>query len=949
MSILETFKDPPRRYGPVPFWFLNERLEPGRLQWQVRQMESQHVYGAVMHARPGLVTPYLSEEWFAAIGAILQQARECGMEMWIYDEYPWASGMAEYRVPRLHPDFRIRALDRLERVEEGPAAVEWDVRTELPSDCAGLVGAVLTPMLDGRVTGAGTDVSRHLEDGALRLELPGGAWHLAVFFERLSWNPYGDGFGRLPVTDLMHPRAVEEFIRLTHEEYRRRFPEHLGATITATFTDEPPADTPGWSRVFREEFHRRKGYDILPFLPMLWHDGGPLTGKVRVDFDDVKGQLYEESFFGALERWSESAGIASTGHLLLEETLPLHQRFMGDYFRAMRRLHYPGIDYIFPGVIPAVVPKMAASVANLYGRERVMSECFALTGWDFDFEHMKWMTDWQLVNGVNLLVPHAFFYSITEDEPIPSIPDDLGFRWYDCPPSMFYQQPYWDYYSAYSDYLRRCCWLLCQGEHDNGGLGIYYPIETVQAEIEPVKEHTNSHAFEIPGTWMTADYLWEGSSPERTDAHFRAAANGLRAAGLDFDIIDDDSLREARVSDGRLEMRGCRRIRALVLPRTRWISAEVYRRILEFWRSGGLVVATGSLPSRAVEGPERDREVSEISRTIFGVAPARLDRTLEEGEPETVPAALSALWFERPDAALAQALRDAGIGDFSSDCPDLFCQHRRAGDVDIYFLFHFSPQPRRDVEVELKGRGRALWLDPYSGDAFHVPVEPSDSGVRLRCSFDPYESCFILLDPKGEDRGLAVQMREQDLALEPAMEIGGPWSVSFDAGDRSEYRVRDLPPFPRPESLPPEQEWDSLAPWEERGLPEFSGAAVYEACFRWDAELPDDAWLDLGEAGIAAEAWLNGRHLGVRLWRPYRFRLDSSLRRGENLLRVRVANTLANSIQASYGTGRARTGADEEKVQRYARFEAGALRSGLIGPVRLMVAGDDQDVPAAMG
>ena len=81
MNILEIFKDPPRRYGPVPFWFLNEKLDAERLKWQVRQMESQHVFGAVMHARPGLVTPYLSEEWFAAIAAILEQARECGMEM----------------------------------------------------------------------------------------------------------------------------------------------------------------------------------------------------------------------------------------------------------------------------------------------------------------------------------------------------------------------------------------------------------------------------------------------------------------------------------------------------------------------------------------------------------------------------------------------------------------------------------------------------------------------------------------------------------------------------------------------------------------------------------------------------------------------------------------------------------------------------------------------------
>jgi hypothetical protein len=151
-------------------------------------------------------------------------------------------------------------------------------------------------------------------------------------------------------------------------------------------------------------------------------------------------------------------------------------------------------------------------------------------------------------------------------------------------------------------------------------------------------------------------------------------------------------------------------------------------------------------------------------------------------------------------------------------------------------------------------------------------------------------------------------------------------------------RVRDLPRFPEPGSLAVEHFWDTLAPWEERGLEDYSGAAVYEAVFGWEGDLPDDAWLDLGEAGIAAEVWLNGQRLGVRLWRPYRFAVESHLRRGENRLRVRVANTLANSIRATYGSGRMPTGADADRVQRYARFEPGRLRSGLIGPVRLLVA-----------
>ena len=365
MDFLEHFVDPPRDYSPVPFWFLNEKLDARRLEWQLEQMHEQHVYGAVMHARPGLVDAYLSEAWFDHIGTIVRTARRLGMFAWIYDEYPWMSGMAEWRVPRLHDDFRIRALDRLSRHVEGPTTHSWDYGDELPEDAGAIVAVVAAPIYpDGSLGPA-----RELEprEGRLRVELGPGEHFLCVCYERYSYSPYEGPHGREAVTDLMHPAAVRAFVELTHEEYERRFADYLGSTIRAVFTDEPPANTPGWSRVFLREFERRKGYNLRPHLAMLWRDDSRAARQVRYDYGDVASSLYEESFFGRLESWADRAGIASTGHVLLEETLPLHVRFMGDYFRSERRLHYPGIDYIFPGEIPAVTCKLVASVARLSG------------------------------------------------------------------------------------------------------------------------------------------------------------------------------------------------------------------------------------------------------------------------------------------------------------------------------------------------------------------------------------------------------------------------------------------------------------------------------------------------------------------------------------------------------------------------------------------------------
>ncbi len=61
-------KNVPRSAAAVlPFFFLNHRLEPARLQARIREIHAAGGDGFFLHAREGLATPYLSEEWFAAV------------------------------------------------------------------------------------------------------------------------------------------------------------------------------------------------------------------------------------------------------------------------------------------------------------------------------------------------------------------------------------------------------------------------------------------------------------------------------------------------------------------------------------------------------------------------------------------------------------------------------------------------------------------------------------------------------------------------------------------------------------------------------------------------------------------------------------------------------------------------------------------------------------------
>ena len=93
MNISEIIKKADlRAFKPVPFWSINSKLDLGEIKRQISEMNDFGLGGFIFHARAGLETPYLSDEWFEAVGVALEKAKELGLKVWLYDEYGWPSG-----------------------------------------------------------------------------------------------------------------------------------------------------------------------------------------------------------------------------------------------------------------------------------------------------------------------------------------------------------------------------------------------------------------------------------------------------------------------------------------------------------------------------------------------------------------------------------------------------------------------------------------------------------------------------------------------------------------------------------------------------------------------------------------------------------------------------------------------------------------------------------------
>ena len=94
-----------------PFWSWNYRLEKKELVRQIELMKESGIEGFFMHARGGLKTEYMGEDWFDCIKACMDKADELNMEAWAYDENGWPSGFASGAVPKKSVDFQQKGLE----------------------------------------------------------------------------------------------------------------------------------------------------------------------------------------------------------------------------------------------------------------------------------------------------------------------------------------------------------------------------------------------------------------------------------------------------------------------------------------------------------------------------------------------------------------------------------------------------------------------------------------------------------------------------------------------------------------------------------------------------------------------------------------------------------------------------------------------------------------------
>jgi len=658
----KNLKNPPNKYRPAPFWSWNERLDAIETAAQVREMESVGIGGYFMHARGGLQTEYLSKEWFDNVKATLREGKKLGMQSWGYDENGWPSGFGSGRVNGLGIKYQQKYL----RCEETDAAVKGDNTI---------------------------------------VNLPYNDKNLHFYYEV---NPF--------YVDTLDGEVIDEFIRATHITYKETLGEEFD-DMSGFFTDEPQVSRNGypWSFILEKEYMKAYGEPLAPLLTGLFYDTENCT-EVKYKYWKLVCDLFSENFMNKIYKWCNANGSALTGHLVLEEGLWDHIISNGTCMPHYEYFTIPGMDHLGRSLNSIQCEMQLSSVANQLGKKQILSETFALCGWNVSFEELRWIYEHQMVHGINLLCQHLEGYSLR------------GIRKRDYPATLFKQQPWWNDYRTFNDMVSRIGMLLAEGEINHEIL-VLHSADSAWANFDiHSREYANSLKNEMIDTMQYLEH-----------------------AQLQYHLGDATIMkRHAKVENGKIII-GTQSYCVVVVPPADCLASNTIKLLKEFKTQGGLVIFTERIPTM-VDGKKTD-EVIEFSK-----------------ECVTVP---------RKDVALhiPENLRKITLsyeGDHFKE--PILTAVRRFDEQKMTMYYLVNPcEINHNLTATVKGKSAHIF-NAVSGETESVSFSADGEMLNIECCI--YERGSVVLFVY--DENVAVSADTNAKQLTPLQNLDGEWQIETD-------------------------------------------------------------------------------------------------------------------------------------------------------------------------
>lgn len=721
-NLEKSFKFPEDKYRAYTLWWLNGNADAETVKEHLKKIKKDGFGGVAplsFHYRKPATSPaYLTPEWFAMYSNIVETCRELNMQMMFYDDCDFPSGRAGGLMKEKFPE------DLLKYLWQGKALVKNGEASILAPEGVLEYACAYNPK-----SKTFEDITNSVEF----IDAPENEWaHSPQKFgnvkrapeenyykKKIVWKNASDGKtlcayvrARVPGTHIMDwlsPEAMKKFMSLTYDKMADAFDNKKvwGDVVKSTFFDDLsyffPLNCSTWSISVPQRFRDKFGAGPEKFYPYLFSENdfdSPEAGAARIMIFSTRDEIFSEVFPGISQAWCTPRGMTAAGHP--SETYALEPlQFNGDPILFYKHSDAILMDSIHRKDYAVKGTKIPASAAVNFDKDTVYCETYG------NFQPAEENDALMLyraaidvyTRGVTSMIAHGTWLDSTKVAIVPEI------SWRN--PKMAEELP------AYNLWVARVQSIL-QGSRNAADIAIFYPIRTLQAHYKfKIKNIVPMppNLVELP----YADYFKLGSiiTDELKSAfHFIHPETFNKKISIilppnlakPFLISEEKKTAELRL-EGNLHWQN---FTTLILPKCEYMNLEEMEKILAFHNAGGLIIATGMLPSKSATIGVDNSKIAEISKKIFNG---------------------KGVFIENPDAQnLMEALKKHGkLPEYFSQNAtlreDIACIHRQKDGRDFYFIGNASKEKGsvkmkilsfRNSETDKRPEWQ-IW-NPHTGD-----------------------------------------------------------------------------------------------------------------------------------------------------------------------------------------------------------------------------------------
>lgn len=472
---------------------------------------------------------YLSPEYFECVKHAAEKGKELGIEMWIYDEGGWPSGGACGKT-----------------FEENPKSAETVVlkrdinlacgQKYLPSDDA-------VAIFDGK--------KRVFEGFEAKTDLTISEYYLFKCDDR---HPNR--------VDSTNKSVIDTFIDNTYEAYKQGLSEAFDE-ISAIFTDEPSVIRGLIPENFFDNFKKEYGYDAKDYLYCIFDRNLAKSREeclARIHYGRMLGRLFYENFCVNIADWCKKNNKLFTGHLD-KDNVPegAAEQCYFSHLNALSAFDVPGVDVIWHQIgIPvngvsvtegvSFFPRLASSAAHQTDKNLAITESLGVYGDGVTPDEFRYVLNYQAIRGINV-----FNVMMLSPDSLSGIVERLAYS--TCKPG-FYNMEHINTYFARLSYLLRLGKPVIN-------TALYIPCADFWANDEIAKKASESYGF---------------------------LGEKLENADVEFDIIDDYAIEDAKATESGLKI-GNMCYNRIVVPECEFMPEDVRKKITPYL--GAVKTASG--------------------------------------------------------------------------------------------------------------------------------------------------------------------------------------------------------------------------------------------------------------------------------------------------------------------------------------------------------------------